>query len=66
MKFAKEIENASYDLPSDWRPYLIHYKLLKKAIRLVVAELRTRGLLDIEKGDGQLKFSYEFDGKLIS
>ncbi|KAI7855996.1 SPX domain-containing protein [Circinella umbellata] len=62
MKFAKEIENASYDLPSDWRPYLIHYKLLKKAIRLVVAELRTRGLLDIEKGGGQLKFSYEFDG----
>ncbi|KAI9493199.1 SPX domain-containing protein [Zychaea mexicana] len=62
MKFAKEIESASYDLPSDWRPYLIHYKLLKKAIRLVVAELRSRGLLDIEKGGGELNFSYGFDG----
>ena len=62
MKFAKEIESAACDLPSTWRPYLIHYKLLKKAIRLVVAELRSRGLLDIEKGGGELQFSYEFDG----
>ncbi|KAI8141444.1 SPX domain-containing protein [Fennellomyces sp. T-0311] len=62
MKFAKEIESAACDLPSNWRPYLIHYKLLKKAIRLVVAELRSRGLLDIEKGGGELQFSYEFDG----
>ncbi|RCH86609.1 hypothetical protein CU098_006479, partial [Rhizopus stolonifer] len=38
------METAAYSLPEDWRPYLIHYKTLKKSIRLVVDELESRGI----------------------
>ncbi|KAI9310162.1 SPX domain-containing protein [Dichotomocladium elegans] len=57
MKFAKQIEHASLDLPEDWRPHLIHYKMLKKSIRPVVDELQTQGLLN----QGMV-FAYQFDG----
>ncbi|KAI7903758.1 SPX domain-containing protein [Cokeromyces recurvatus] len=44
MKFGKQMETASFDLPENWRPHLIHYKTLKKSIRLIVDELESRGL----------------------
>ncbi|KAI8059563.1 SPX domain-containing protein [Gongronella butleri] len=39
MKFAKQLEIERNEIPSDWHPYLIHYKQLKKALRFVVEEL---------------------------
>lgn len=68
MKFGKQMETAAYDLPENWRPHLIHYKTLKKSIRLVVDELESRGLstewintLDTEQA---MRLDYIFDGKL--
>lgn len=58
MKFAKQIENAAHDLPESWRPHLIHYKMLKKVIPLVVGELEARGLLE-----QSIPFEYQLDGK---
>jgi hypothetical protein len=67
MKFGKQMETASFDLPENWRPYLIHYKNLKKSIRLVVDELESQGIstewlsnLDTEQA---MKLDYIFDGK---
>ena len=61
------METAANDLPENWRPHLIHYKTLKKSIRLVVDELESRGLstewintLDTEQA---MKMDYIFDGK---
>ncbi|KAI9365763.1 SPX domain-containing protein [Pilaira anomala] len=66
MKFGKQMETAAYDLPENWRPHLIHYKTLKKSIRLVVDELESRGLstewintLDTEQA---MQLDYIFDG----
>ncbi|KAJ1920145.1 hypothetical protein H4219_001518 [Mycoemilia scoparia] len=39
MKFAKTLESASHELPQDWRPYLVQYKVLKKSIKNIVKEL---------------------------
>lgn len=58
MKFAKQIENAAHDLPESWRPHLIHYKMLKKVIPLVVGELEARGLME-----QSIPFEYQLDGK---
>ncbi|KAJ8661117.1 hypothetical protein O0I10_003340 [Lichtheimia ornata] len=57
MKFAKQIENAAHDLPESWRPHLIHYKMLKKVIPLVVGELEARGLME-----QSIPFEYQLDG----
>ncbi|KAI8977416.1 SPX domain-containing protein [Mycotypha africana] len=66
MKFGKQMETASFDLPENWRPHLIHYKILKKSIRLIVDELEQRGLssewlntLDTEEA---MRLDYIFDG----
>ncbi|KAG1639710.1 hypothetical protein G6F44_007558 [Rhizopus delemar] len=66
MKFGKQMETAAYDLPENWRPHLIHYKTLKKSIRLVVDELESRGLstewintLDTEEA---MKLDYTLSG----
>lgn len=65
MKFAKQIETAAFELPEEWRPHLIHYKLLKKAIRLVVDELQSRGLSTdmLSSSLEHVQISYVFDGK---
>ncbi|KAI9502928.1 hypothetical protein GGI25_003201 [Coemansia spiralis] len=39
MKFGKTIETSAKELPSDWQPYIIQYKLLKKNIKQIVQEL---------------------------
>ncbi|KAI7851059.1 SPX domain-containing protein [Circinella umbellata] len=44
MKFAKQLENEAEDIPSEWRPYLIRYKALKKMIAKIAKEIERRGL----------------------
>lgn len=44
MKFAKQLETESEEIPSEWRPYLIQYKALKKLITKVAEEIESRGL----------------------
>lgn len=44
MKFAKQLETEAEDIPSEWRPYLIQYKALKKLIAKVAEEIESRGL----------------------
>ncbi|KAI9257399.1 SPX domain-containing protein [Sporodiniella umbellata] len=44
MKFAKQLETESEDIPREWRPYLIRYKALKKMIGKVTEEIEKRGL----------------------
>ncbi|KAJ2126386.1 hypothetical protein IW147_000134 [Coemansia sp. RSA 720] len=39
MKFGKTIETNAKELPEEWQPYLIQYKLLKKNIKNIVQEL---------------------------
>ncbi|KAJ1941402.1 hypothetical protein FBU59_003509, partial [Linderina macrospora] len=39
MKFGKTIETSAKELPEDWQPYIIQYKLLKKNIKRIVNEL---------------------------
>ncbi|KAJ2161287.1 hypothetical protein GGF46_001629, partial [Coemansia sp. RSA 552] len=39
MKFGKTIESSAKELPEEWQPYLIQYKLLKKNIKTIVQEL---------------------------
>lgn len=44
MKFGKQLETEAEDIPSEWRPYLIQYKALKKLITKVAEEIESRGL----------------------
>ncbi|KAI8326973.1 SPX domain-containing protein [Choanephora cucurbitarum] len=44
MKFGKQLETEAEDIPSEWRPYLIQYKALKKIITRVAEEIESRGL----------------------
>lgn len=44
MKFGKQLESEAEDIPSEWRPYLIQYKALKKLIAKVATEIEKRGL----------------------
>ncbi|KAF9112379.1 hypothetical protein BGX27_003455 [Mortierella sp. AM989] len=44
MKFGKVLETNAETMPEDWRPYVIHYKSLKKRIGAIVKELDDRGL----------------------
>ncbi|KAJ2614585.1 hypothetical protein EV177_001985 [Coemansia sp. RSA 1804] len=41
MKFGKTIETNAKELPEEWQPYIIQYKLLKKNIKKIVVELDT-------------------------
>lgn len=67
MKFAKQIESASEELPSDWRPHLLHYKSLKKSLRFVVDELQAQGLFQVlmmhKEGDPNVTITYDFGGE---
>ncbi|CAO3620315.1 unnamed protein product [Mucor hiemalis] len=44
MKFGKQLETEAEDIPSEWRPYLIQYKALKKLITKVAEEIESQGL----------------------
>ncbi|KAG0006051.1 hypothetical protein BGZ80_010760 [Entomortierella chlamydospora] len=44
MKFGKALETNAEAMPEDWRPYVIHYKALKKRINAIVKELDDRGI----------------------
>jgi E3 ubiquitin-protein ligase BAH len=44
MKFGKQLETEAEGIPSEWRPYLIQYKALKKLIAKVAEEIESRGL----------------------
>jgi E3 ubiquitin-protein ligase BAH len=44
MKFGKQLETEAEGIPSEWRPYLIQYKALKKLITKVAEEIESRGL----------------------
>ncbi|KAF9581885.1 hypothetical protein BGW38_000939, partial [Lunasporangiospora selenospora] len=44
MKFGKSLETNAEAMPEEWRPYVIHYKALKKKINAIVQELDDRGL----------------------
>ncbi|KAG0243468.1 SPX domain-containing protein [Mortierella sp. GBAus27b] len=44
MKFGKELETNAESMPEGWRPYVIHYKALKKQINAIVKELDEQGL----------------------
>ncbi|ORZ20260.1 SPX domain-domain-containing protein [Absidia repens] len=44
MKFAKQLETESKDIPTEWRPYLIQYKKLKKLITKVADEIEKHGV----------------------
>ncbi|KAF9332879.1 hypothetical protein BG006_004242 [Podila minutissima] len=44
MKFGKALETNAEAMPEGWRPYVIHYKALKKKINAIVQELEDRGL----------------------
>lgn len=63
------METAANDLPENWRPYLIHYKTLKKSIRLVVDELESRGLstewINTLDTDQAMRLDYIFDGIML-
>ncbi|GBC02040.1 hypothetical protein RclHR1_04420010 [Rhizophagus clarus] len=50
MKFGKCLGRTIEDVPSEWRPFAIQYKTLKKCIRNIVQELNDKGIsLDIRK-----------------
>ncbi|KAI9309357.1 SPX domain-containing protein [Cunninghamella echinulata] len=44
MKFAKQLETESENIPFEWRPYLIQYKKLKKIITKVADEIEHYGM----------------------
>ncbi|KAF9431615.1 hypothetical protein BGZ76_000073 [Entomortierella beljakovae] len=44
MKFGKAFETNAATMPEKWRPYVIHYKTLKKKIDAIVQELNDQNL----------------------
>lgn len=44
MKFAKQLEADTENLPEELRQHLIRYKYLKKAISKIVDEMDRRGI----------------------
>lgn len=76
MKFGKQLESEAENIPSTWRPYLLHYKALKKLIAKVAIEIEKRGLcasllregLRNQSGstsEGGPRIRYYFTGKTI-
>lgn len=73
MKFGKQLESEAEDIPSEWRPYLIQYKALKKLIAKVAVEIERRGLSasflreclgnNSANNDNGPKIRYYFTGK---
>lgn len=72
MKFGKALETNAESMPEGWRPYVIHYKALKKKINAIVQELDDRGLpspiiknlLSKSMNGDTNRMEYSFDGKL--
>ena len=67
MKFGKCLGQTIEDIPSDWRPFAIQYKKLKRCIHKIVQELDDKGIsrqamLDVAEG---YKLEYSFEGKRI-
>lgn len=44
MKFAKQLETDTENLPDELRRHLLRYKYLKKAISKIVEEMKQRGI----------------------
>jgi hypothetical protein len=69
MKFGKQLETEAEGIPSEWRPYLIQYKALKKLITKVAEEIESRGLstsllhecLEEDGGNGSLSSTVNED-----
>lgn len=69
MKFGKQLETEAEGIPSEWRPYLIQYKALKKLITKVAEEIESRGLstsllhecLEEDSGNGGLSSTVNDD-----
>ncbi|CAG8825627.1 15133_t:CDS:10, partial [Gigaspora margarita] len=60
MKFGKTFENSLERIPSDWKPFLIKYKSLKKCIKKIVLELNAKGLSQIMADKNQrIEYSLE-------
>ncbi|CAG8513657.1 18786_t:CDS:10 [Dentiscutata erythropus] len=47
MKFSKTFEDSLERIPSDWKPFLIKYKTLKRCIKKIVQELNVKGVQQI-------------------
>ncbi|RIB13166.1 SPX domain-containing protein [Gigaspora rosea] len=61
MKFSKTFEASLGRIPSDWKPFLIKYKTLKKCIKKIVLELNDKGLLQIMADKSQrIEYSFEY------
>ncbi|RIB13168.1 SPX domain-containing protein [Gigaspora rosea] len=60
MKFCKTFEDSLGRIPSDWKPFLIKYKTLKKCIKKIVLELNDKGLLQI-MADKSQRIEYSFE-----
>lgn len=63
MKFGKCLYQTIEDIPTDWRPFAIQYKKLKKCIHKIVQELDNKGIsrniiLDAAE---RYKMEYSFD-----
>ncbi len=68
MKFGKSLGQTIEDIPSEWRPFVIQYKTLKKCIRKIVQELDDKGIpRDVLKimfdTAEEHKMEYSFEGK---
>ncbi|KAF0554398.1 SPX domain-containing protein [Gigaspora margarita] len=60
MKFNKTFEDSLEKIPSDWKPFLIQYKSLKKCIKKIVLELNAKGLSQIMADKNQrIEYSLE-------
>ncbi|CAG8571246.1 11192_t:CDS:10, partial [Cetraspora pellucida] len=60
MKFCKTLENSLENFPSDWKPFFIQYKPLKRCIKAIVQELNAKGILQIMANEGY-KIEYSFE-----
>ena len=73
MKFGKALETNAEAMPEEWRPYVIHYKALKKKINAIVKELDDRGLpspiiknlLSQSMSGDMQRLEYSFDGECV-
>ncbi|CAI2174535.1 830_t:CDS:10 [Funneliformis geosporum] len=70
MKFGKSLGRTIEDIPSEWRPFIIQYKTLKRCIHKIVQELNDKGIsrdilktmLDAAEG---YKMEYSFEANPI-
>lgn len=44
MKFGETLNRDRYEIPSEWRPFLIQYELLKKSIYKIEHDLSEIGM----------------------